>query len=94
MSLPSRFKSPGAVLQFLNSVDGQEIVKYFQGTLDNCIKVLRSENDLNKINYSQGCADTAEKITNLKKDIQQYAEDVRTGKIKPISTELKIGAIK
>jgi hypothetical protein len=84
MSLPERLKSPGAVMQFLDSVDGREIVKYFQEMTEKSTRVCRnSARTLDEIRYAQGAADAAEKIVTLKKDIQQYQDDLRTGKVKP-----------
>lgn len=84
MSLPERLKSPGSVIQFLDSVDGREIVKYFQELVEKSTKQCRnSSRTLEEIRYAQGAADTAEKFAALKKDILQYQDDVRTGKIKP-----------
>lgn len=90
MSLASRLKTPGAVMQFLASADGQEIVGYFTELRDKSIKQLRhSSATVEDIRYAQGAADTAEMIVDLKKNITQYLDDVRTGKIKPTQGVVK-----
>lgn len=85
MSLPDRLKSPNSVIQFLDSVDGKILVEYFQEMRDKSVRMLRSTSDLTllKVGYAQGAADAAEKVCDLKKDILQYLDDVRTGKIPP-----------
>lgn len=88
MSLPERIKSPGSVIQFLDSVDGREITKYFQDLFDKSVRqCLNANRTLDEIRYAQGAADVVKQFINLKKDIQQYQDDVRTGKIKPPTAE-------
>jgi hypothetical protein len=84
MSLPDRLKSPGSVIQFLDSTDGREILKYFQEMMEKSVRqCLNSTRTLEEIRYAQGAVDVAKQFVNLKKDIQQYQDDIRTGKIKP-----------
>ncbi len=82
MSLVSEFKNPGAVLQFLDTADGKYLVEYFRVMVEVNIRQLRRAKEKKDIFYAQGAADAAEKIADLKKDVLQYQDDLRTGKIK------------
>ena len=84
MSVASRLKMPSSVIQFLATADGQELVKYFTDLREVSIRQIRnSAATMDDIRYAQGAADVADKFINLKKDIQDYLDGVRTGKIVP-----------
>jgi dihydroxyacetone kinase-like predicted kinase len=87
MSLVSELKTPGAVLQFLDTADGQFIMAYFREQMESSIRQMRRAKELKDIFYAQGAADASEKIADLKKDLKQYLDDVRSGKITPASPD-------
>lgn len=92
MSLPSRLKDHNAVLAFLRSADGKDIVQYFVDMRDKCSRqICRYTSTIDEIRYAQGGIDAAEKIANLEKDIIQYLDDLREGKIKKPDTSAKGG---
>lgn len=82
MSLTSRFKSPTAVKQFLESPDGEILVGFMTEMRDKAIRQLRKTNELKEIFYAQGAADGADVIVKLRENIMQYQADIASGKIK------------
>jgi hypothetical protein len=82
MSFVSRFKSPTAVKQFLDSPDGIIFVGYFTEMHAKAIRQLRKSNELKEVFYAQGAADVSDRIVKLREEIIQYQNDIASGKIK------------
>lgn len=87
MSFVNELKTPGEVLRFFDTADGKYIIEYFREAMYSSIRQLRKAKEEKDIFYAQGAADACEKIANIQKDIKEYLDGVRSGKIKPPEKE-------